>query len=392
MSASVRALRTDRLLPRALHPGAWWAWGAGLVVVVSRTTDPIVLLAALAVTAVVVHARRGSTPRAAAFRLSLRLGIVVLTLRVVAQTVLGGPGPGRTLVTLPSVPLPARLAGIALGGPVTDVALVAALADGLRLVTVIAVIGAVTSLADPRRLLAALPPALHDLGVVLVVAVTFTPSLVAAVGRVRAARRLRGRPDRGPRGALTIVVPVLDAALSDALDLAASMDARGHGRRAAVAPAARRRAALLTVLGLAGAGIGLLALLDGGTSRPTALAWLGAGTLTSLRAMALAGRDVRRTRHRPDPWRVPEHLTAAAGSAVALIAVTATPAATGPWFDGTAIGAPAPAILAALLVGLLPAAVTPRPPDHRRALDPLLALAGPSPTPPTPLHPQEVAA
>lgn len=372
-----RGLRADLALPRALHPGAWWAWGAGLVVVVSRATGPVVPLVALAVCAVVVAARRGTSPRADAFRLAIRLGAVVLVVRLVAQTVLGGPAPGRTLLTLPSVPLPARLAGIALGGPVTDVALRAAAADGLRLAAVIGVVGAVTTLADPRRLLAALPPALHELGVVLVVALTFAPSLVQAVGRVRAARRLRGRPDRGIAGAVTVAVPVLDAALVGALDLAASMDARGHGRRAAVDAGARRRTAALAVVGLALAGLGVLTVLDGRSARPVAVAVALGGVALCARALSLAGRAVRRTRHRPDPWRLPEHVVAGSGAAVALVALVATPAASATWAVGDPVGAAPGLLVAALALAALPALAAPRPPDHPRALARLGVPAAP---------------
>ena len=65
----------------------------------------------------------------------------------------------------------------------------------------LACIGAANSLASPARLLASVPAALYEVGVAVVVAMTFAPQLVGDVARVRTARRLRGRPDRGVRGA-----------------------------------------------------------------------------------------------------------------------------------------------------------------------------------------------
>jgi energy-coupling factor transport system permease protein len=251
---------------------------------------------------------------------------------------------------------------------VTDVALLLALADGLRLVTVLAVVGAANALADPRRLLSALPPALHEIGVVLVVASTFAPSLVTAVGRIRAARRLRGRPDRGLRGALTIAVPVLDDALDRAMALAAAMDSRGYGRRGAVAPGERRRVTLALTSGLAGLAVGVVALLDGSRPRAVGAMAVGAGTLLCALGLRAAGRRVVRTRHRPEPWRTPETLTAASGVLAALTATLAPVADVGAWIDGSVLSRPPLSVLAAALVALVPLLVTPRPPDHPRAL------------------------
>jgi energy-coupling factor transport system permease protein len=361
-------LAIDRRLPRAIHPGAWWLWALGLVAVATTTTDPLVLVVVIGVAGSVVAARRGQAPWAASFGLFLRLGLIVLVARVVAQVLLSGTSIGTVVVTLPSVPLPGWMAGLRLGGAVTDVALLLALADGLRLVTVLAVIGAANALADPRRLLAALPPALHEIGVVLVVASTFAPSLVTAVGRIRAARRLRGRPDRGLRGALTIAVPVLDDALDRAMALAAAMDARGYGRRSAVADGERRRVTIALTSGLVGLAIGVVALLDGSRPRPVGALAVGAGTLLCVAGLRAAGRGVERTRHRPEPWRTPETLTAASGALAALVATMAPVADVGAWLDGSVLSRPPVLVLAATLVALGPLLVTPRPPDHPRAM------------------------
>ena len=46
-------------LPRAVHPAAWWGWAVGMAVAVSTTNNPLLLLLALAVVALVVANRRG---------------------------------------------------------------------------------------------------------------------------------------------------------------------------------------------------------------------------------------------------------------------------------------------------------------------------------------------
>ena len=73
---------------RALHPGAWWAWSLALATAATRTTNPIVLLLLVAVAAFTVSARR-SPHSSRSFALFLRLGIVVLVVRVVFDIVFG---------------------------------------------------------------------------------------------------------------------------------------------------------------------------------------------------------------------------------------------------------------------------------------------------------------
>ncbi|HEU5266365.1 MAG TPA: hypothetical protein VFU35_06675, partial [Jatrophihabitans sp.] len=59
---------TAARVPRALHPIAWWVWALGLVVAVTRTTNPLLLILVLAVLAFVVAQRRGDAPWARAFK------------------------------------------------------------------------------------------------------------------------------------------------------------------------------------------------------------------------------------------------------------------------------------------------------------------------------------
>ena len=215
-------------LPRPLHPGAWWAWALGAAAAATATTNPLLLVLLLAAIANVVVARRTAAPWARAFVIFLRIALVVLAVRTVFQIVLGTWSGGTVLFTLPQASLPAWAAGITLGGPVTAEAVVSAASDGLRLATVLVCIGAANALANPKRLLAALPAALHELGVAVTVAITFAPQMIASVRRIRSARRLRGRPDRGARSLVQVAVPVLEDALDRSLALAAAMDARGY--------------------------------------------------------------------------------------------------------------------------------------------------------------------
>ncbi len=365
--------RTDRLLPRGLHPGAWWVWALGLATVASRSRNPLLLLLILAVAGYVVSARRSDAPWARAFVVFLKLGLVVITIRTMAHILLAPAQPGLVLFSLPEVALPTWAAGVTLGGDVTAPSVAASVTEGLRLATVLACIGAANALANPKRLLKALPPALYEIGVALVVALSFAPSLVSSVQRIRAARRLRGRPDRGLRSILGVAMPVLEDALERSLALAAAMDSRGYGRRAEVGPATRRLTAGLTLGGLLGVAVGLYGLLDASAPGPVGLPALLVGLAAATAGLALAGRRTIRSRYRPDPWRLAEWLTAGSGvvaGAGVLVTGAIDPGALTPTLIPlTELPLPLIATVA-LLTALLPAWLTPPPPRSTPAPPP----------------------
>ncbi|WTK13963.1 energy-coupling factor transporter transmembrane protein EcfT [Streptomyces sp. NBC_01525] len=350
----------------ALHAGAWWLWALGLAAAASRTTNPLLLGLLIAVAGFVVAARRTDAPWARSYGAFVKLGLLVLGIRLVFAFVLGSPVPGtHTLVTLPELPLPDWAQGVRVGGRVTAEGMVFALYDGLKLATLLICVGAANALASPARLLKSLPGALYEAGVAVVVAMTFAPHLVADVQRLRAARRLRGRPDRGFVALLQVGLPVLEGALERSVALAGAMDARGYGRRAEVPRAVRRTTAALTLGGLLGvcAGTyGLLAQAGAGLGLPLLIAGLAA----ALAGLWLGGRRSVRTRYRPERWGVRAWLVAGSGVAVAALLIAAggyAPEALHP--SAVPLTAPRLPLWPALsvLVGLVPAWVAPRPAD-----------------------------
>ncbi|WP_329409347.1 energy-coupling factor transporter transmembrane protein EcfT [Streptomyces sp. NBC_00704] len=351
---------TDRRSRPPLHPGAWWLWALGLGAGATRTTNPLLLGLLLTASAYVVTVCRPDTPWSRSYSAFLKLALAVLVVRLAFVVVLGSPIPGtHVVVTLPEVPLPHWAQGIRLGGAVTAEGLLFACYDGLRLATLLVCVGAANALASPSRMLKALPGALYETGVAVVVALTFAPNLIADVQRLRAARRLRGRPDRGLRGLLQVGLPVLEGALERSVSLAAAMDARGYGRTADVPAPVRRTTAALTLGGLLGvcAGTyGLLTAAGGAYGLPVLLA----GVVAALAGLRLGGRRSARTRYRPDRWTPRAVVTAASGVAVgALLALAASadPAALNPGV----VPLTAPALplwpAAAVLLALLPAFV-----------------------------------
>lgn len=302
------------------HPGAWWVWALGVAAAVSATTNPLLVGIAVASVCLVVVARRSDAPWALSFRLYLLAAAVVLVLRVVFRIVFGGAyvAPGdRVVLDLPSVPLPDWTAGLSLLGPVTAESLQAGFSDGLRLAAVIVCVGAANTLADPRRLLAGLPPALYEVGAAVVIALSMFPQLAESVQRVQRARALRGDPGRGVSALRRVLVPVLEDAFERSLHLAASMDARGYGRTGSQTPGARRLSGTLMVAGLLGLCVGSYGLLDSTAPRVLATPMLVVGLALSAAGVRLAGHRVGRTRYRPDHWTAPAVALAVTGVATA---------------------------------------------------------------------------
>ncbi len=302
---------------RYLHPLAWWAWAVGLMVAAARTTNPLLLATIVACLATVVAARRPDAPSARAIPTALRLGAVVIALRTLLQVVLGAPMGTHILLTLPQVALPGWMAGVALGGIVTWESILVGASEGLRLATMIACVGAANSLAAPSRLLRSVPAALYELGVALVVALTFAPRMLEDARRVRGARRLRGHDDSRLAGFARSGGPVLDGGLERSIQLAAAMDSRGYGRSGSLSAVQRRAQAGLVLSGFAGVLVGMYGLFD--TAAPPWLGWpmLAVGSALAVAGLRSAGRRSVRTAYRPDPWRAPEWMTALAGALVA---------------------------------------------------------------------------
>ena len=298
---------------RWLHPGAWWVWALGLAAAASRTTNPLLLLLIITAAAVVVSARRPDAPWARSFGFFVRLGLIVIVVRVAVQVLFGAEIGTTVLIELPGIGLPTWLAGVRLGGDLTLESLLMALYDGLRLATILICVGAANSLASPTRLLKSVPAALYELGVSVVVTLTFTPQLVADVDRLATARRLRGRKTSGPRAIAGAAIPVLEGALERSVMLAAAMDSRGYGRRGTVSASARRTSSMLLLGGLVAACIGAYGLVSADAPVLLGLPMLGLGIAVAVSGVWLAGRASVRTSYRPDPWRAPEWLVSGAG-------------------------------------------------------------------------------
>ncbi|EON23183.1 MULTISPECIES: energy-coupling factor transporter transmembrane component T family protein [Nocardioides] len=311
--------RAQPRLSRDLHPVAWWIWAVGLAAAATLTTNPLLLVLLVTTAAMVVMARRSDHPWARSFRLYLLLGLMIVIIRVAFRILFGGASHGRVLVDLPAIPLPDWVAGVRLLGPITQEALLAGLYDGLRLAAIVICIGAANSLANPKRLLKSVPPALYEIGTALVVAVTVFPQLADSARRVRAAQALRGDASSRVGRLRRFLVPVLEDALERSLSLAAGMDARGYGRAGTATRGQRWTTGVLLLGALCGLCVGTFAFLDRTAPRWLGVPFLVGGVVVAVIGLVSAGRRVERTRYRPDRWRLAELVVAGSGLAVGVV-------------------------------------------------------------------------
>lgn len=322
-----------------LHPWAWWVWALGAVVAITLTTNPLLIMLIVMALIVVVLTRRSEAPWARSVGTYLKLALVIVAIRLFFQILVGNQRDGLVLFTLPSAQLPDWAAGITLGGAVTLNGVLYSLYAGLQLGAIIACVGAANALANPRRALKSVPAALYEISVAVVIAITLAPQLITSLFRVRRARRLRGGAGHGWRAVKAVLVPVLEDAVNDSLQLAAGMEARGFGRTRS-----GQRAGWADTLALLGGSVlvvlATFTLLGGaGTAtvfgvNATALGWALVVIGVGLAALGIgrAGRRLGVTRYRPQPWTATETLIAlgALATIVATALVGLTPGALHP--------------------------------------------------------------
>ncbi|MDP9693821.1 UNVERIFIED_ORG: energy-coupling factor transport system ATP-binding protein [Arthrobacter globiformis] len=174
------------------------------------------------------------TFRPAPLRAAAALAVVFIAARVVYRILFNGAGTdGPVLLNMPPVPLPAPYAHVVLFGPVTTPGLWEAVLSALPIAGMILGFGMLNAWVDVARGFVHLARGgpMQGIARVLVVAWAALPALSDAVKSVRLAFRLRGERF-GPRA----LVPVLERTLEHAGRVAAALELRGFGSRAAHQP------------------------------------------------------------------------------------------------------------------------------------------------------------
>ena len=185
-----------------MHPGAWlmWALCAGLVAV--STTNPFYLLPLIAAASAVHVTRRATGPGSRSFRIFLIFGSAAIVTRT----------------------------ALVFFGPVTRASALIGALEGLRLATMLAIYGTLNSVCDPFRVLRLAPRRFNEPALAAALALSIAPRTIEAAAKVREAQRLRGIDVKRWRLIPALAVPVLETGMEEAVTLAESMDARGHGR------------------------------------------------------------------------------------------------------------------------------------------------------------------
>ena len=213
------------------HSVAWLMWVGGAMATVTQTDNPLYLALLWGVALLVWTACAGDGPLASAFGLLVRLGGFIFVMHIVFSVITAGFLRGETvLLTLPTRTLPRLLGGLQLGGIISLEQLVYGAARGLRLWTLLLLVGAFNACVNHYRLLRRSPRFLFQAGLVITIGLAFVPQTVLRLRAIREAQRLRGHRFRGWRDALPLFVPLLSGGLERALHLAEAMEARGYGR------------------------------------------------------------------------------------------------------------------------------------------------------------------
>lgn len=319
-----------------LDPRAWLLWLITSLTVVFLLDHPVTDLVVILAAGLICTPSRRPTP----FRSFLILGAVIVLVRTVLFALTGHTG-SVTLAQIPALQLPDLLGGATLGGRVTGEVVASSIAEGLRILSVMACLGAFLVNTETAGLIRLLPRFLFEAGLVVSIAMAFAPQLARTAGDIRDAQRMRGER----RKITPVIVPVLATALDRSIALAESMDSRGYGR------AARGRAhpwgAISATLALTLAATGSFWALR----RDSNLAAGATALALVLFIWSLAGlnRLVSRTRYRRSRFGRRETLVAAVVVTVVL-AIAAPNAHYDPY---RSLYPPAPNPLATLAAGIL---------------------------------------
>ncbi len=252
-----------RRLANQIHPGTWWLLGAALALVAGSASNLIApaVISLIAVVLILTFRENATWSRSLGFYLTLA-GIVII-IRLLFRILFSYSSPDSSIaISLTRFQINFGFGAFEFLGSVSWIALYGALIDGARLAAIILSVAIATTLANPRKLLKSAPGALFEIATSVSVAINLAPQLIESFNRVRRARQLRGRSRRTSQFS-GIVIPVLEDTLDRSLLLAASMDARGFGRRGNQTQIELVVARLSSLFGLLLNLIGIFILLSG---------------------------------------------------------------------------------------------------------------------------------
>jgi len=217
-------------MTKTFHPLTWWVGAVALAMAVLLTENTIFNLLIVGGVSFLVYRMNiklvERTPWSGGLWFAMKIALIIVAIRTFIGVAIGVPVPGTTLFELPILYLPDWMAGIRVGGAITQERLFFAVSEGIHIATLICIFAAATSLTSPHRLLRQMPIFIYEFGVALVITTSVLPQLVASASRIKTAQRMRGITRRGWSG---VALALLEESLARSLDLAAAMDSRGYG-------------------------------------------------------------------------------------------------------------------------------------------------------------------
>lgn len=293
---------------------AWIIWVTAVAILTMVARNPLYSLLLLIVSLGAVHNyARQYTPMRSLF---LRISLVVLLFSSIYHALFIHVG-DHVLIELPNWPL--------VGGVITIEAAVDGFRNGLVLIAIMAAFIALNSIVPTRELIRLAPASFQDLGVVILIAITYIPETRRHLRRIQEAQAIRGHRPQGYRDWRPLLIPLLVGGLERAMRLSEAMVARGH----IAAPVRERRASERIALI-----IGLFISLAGWLTAIW-LGWpgyimLGFGILLVAWLILRSGRRIRRTHYKTTSWTTLDTLMVVSSITALLLVIVPWPVLV-PW-------------------------------------------------------------
>jgi energy-coupling factor transport system permease protein len=282
--------------------------GLAFAISASLTVNPLTLFGLGALSMLIVLAFRDQSPWSRSVVFYIRLAAIVIAIRLLFRIIFNlESDPANPLLVLPEVNLGlGNSFTMHLFGSISAESLQAALTDGLRLAAIILAIGMANSLANPMKLLKSTPGALYEIATAISIAINLAPQLIASLNRVRRARGLRGQ-SKGIKALPGLVIPVLEDTIDQSMTLAASMSARGFGRKGTQSKARLTLTRFTGLVGLVLIAVGAFLLILSPTNQVLDLSITSAGLLSTVIYIKMSALGSLRTRYLVQKFRTGDY-------------------------------------------------------------------------------------
>ncbi len=210
---------TDNVTQHSLDARAWVIWTLAAALLTMLTRNPLYLLIILLAARLVSLRWQQSD---IAFKLPLlRILLVILTFSTLFNMLFVHIGQTVLFQFPSSWPL--------VGGVITLEAAVYGFVNGLMLFTLLVIFIAFNNIVPVSDLIHLTPRAFHNLGLIVLIALTYVPETRRHWQKIRDAQAIRGHTIQGWRDWRPILIPLLVGGMERALSLAEAMVARGYG-------------------------------------------------------------------------------------------------------------------------------------------------------------------